>query len=407
MATTLAVIALTACGLLGAASTASAFQEGPELLPVSGSFPAKFNVSNSVTNVTMTLGKTTVTCTAKTGSPSLTGSGEFTDRNSGSMTLTFHNCASSGTPCKTPGQESGTVISEALPIELEERQEGKPGIYFGANKGTGMVAVFSCAWGLVKVEVKGGGAFGPVNETEVETVTSGFWIQLGTESTLESKVGSGGFEAANITSFAKMDFTGGKVEVARRSGLGLALEEATYAGSFSFSGGGGTLLKSDAGTFSCKGGSGGSGSFVSEDHAFLTLQLKECGGGGFTFTTPGQAKGTIATKLLRARPYYDAARSTIGLVFEPAEGAVFAEWESAGVTWVVTGDTILDISSPEIAVWSSTIDFSFSEAQQIEEEGPTYGLQLNINHLGPHGLTIESNDTISFTKGEVRPVLSE
>ena len=75
--------------------------------------------------------------------------------------------------------------------------------------------------------------------------------------------------------------------------------------------GGAFGIENPGGAYECTG-NGGSGSFVSEDRADVTLTFSGCGGGGITFTTPGQPKGTIETEPLRAKlVYLDAAQEAV------------------------------------------------------------------------------------------------
>jgi len=113
------------------------------------------------------------------------GSGEFTNSTEGEVELTFHGCATVlGLQCTTPGQETGTLKTERLPISLSYRADGSPGLYIGQNESSGKFVEFSCP--LAGKTVVAGGVEGSVVSPEVEGDRGFFGIEISEESGLEA-----------------------------------------------------------------------------------------------------------------------------------------------------------------------------------------------------------------------------
>ena len=96
---------------------------------------------------------------------SVTGNGEFSSPETGSITLTFHGCKTTlGIKCTTPGEESGTIMTTTLPFHLKTvDHEGvqKHGVLITPNEGH--FATFKCSFAGT-VEVGGTGVVGTITE---------------------------------------------------------------------------------------------------------------------------------------------------------------------------------------------------------------------------------------------------
>ncbi len=129
--------------------------DGHPDLAIPGGFPATFSATASgvsESKLVLRNGTDTVTCTKPEGS----GTGEFLDPSSGSLTLTLHNCSEElGFKCTSAGQANGTVKTNSLPIHLTYLSDGTPGIALMANEASGKVMEMVCG-GFISVVVKGG-----------------------------------------------------------------------------------------------------------------------------------------------------------------------------------------------------------------------------------------------------------
>ena len=121
-----------------------------------------FSISGGASNLTTASGLVTE-CT------SVSGSGEYTTTTTGTLQLIFHGCTGSGTNCTSTGQPTGTIKTNVLPFHNVEIPTGKPGILITPSSitgvpttGQGPYATYTCASGLIKVEVFGNGVLGTV-----------------------------------------------------------------------------------------------------------------------------------------------------------------------------------------------------------------------------------------------------
>ena len=129
--------------------------EGHPYLVASGGFPAPAKLSSEeVVTLRPSGSGWVVTCTTSGGVPAVSGSGEFSNSNSGEMDFTLHHCkeGSFNSDCTTPGQSKGTVTTGALPVRLTDLADGSPGISVGA--GAAFVEM-ECLSGLVGIAVSG------------------------------------------------------------------------------------------------------------------------------------------------------------------------------------------------------------------------------------------------------------
>lgn len=406
---TLAILALATCGLLGAVPAASASGGDLELLPPGGSFPAEFHIGTPTSNVTMTLNGETVKClTQPEGEKSLSASGEFTDPDSASVTLTFHNCSAFGTACKSAGQENGTIVSEELPVDVEKLAGGEPGVSFAANESTGRLATFTCAWGLAEFEVLGGGESSPVLSPEeaIENPEQMFWIELGGgESGLQSSLNGGEVEGgAEISSpYASWTFPDGKAEIVDPANGPTWLYGENPE--FSVSSEGLSLGWPEGSIAPCSGSAGvhGSGYFFSQNRAVLTLKVGGCG----AYRSPGEPKGTIASFPLVAKLVNLSSSETgIGLLLSPlSESGTFMEfspWSGGGVpNYEITGSMLVEVTEPGTEGSSATVRFTEvgSEDHQLEEGGPEYWLHMSISGGPSEAATIANQNTLTPAEG--------
>jgi len=166
-----AALALSAV-VSAAASAAPVFltktvvAEGAKI-PISATLGAAF-LEGSVS-------KSKISCTAGTGVGEVTGP----IKTEGNV-VTFTGCETSGTPCNSSGQASGTIITFTLAGKLGGLSATLPGVrLFSQAEGRGgKLAEFSCAGGAVKVVVTGSviGSLSGAAGTSAETgkiLTSG------------------------------------------------------------------------------------------------------------------------------------------------------------------------------------------------------------------------------------------
>lgn len=111
----------------------------------------KFTSHSGKTALSTTNG-TTVTCTSSTGS------GEYTTKKTGNITLTFHGCTTPtffGATCTTPGQTAGTIKTGTSVFHNVYLTDAKttPGVLI-TQPTSGPYTTFNCA-GFLHVEVFG------------------------------------------------------------------------------------------------------------------------------------------------------------------------------------------------------------------------------------------------------------
>jgi len=123
-----------------------------------GGFPASVTYSSYWT-ITLSVGETTVKCTQDFEKEEFaSGSGEFSDMNTGEAQLTLINCreAAFNSYCTTSGESAGTIKTESLPVEVTPLSDSNPGLSLSENESSGLVAKFKCLGGFVTLEVSGG-----------------------------------------------------------------------------------------------------------------------------------------------------------------------------------------------------------------------------------------------------------
>jgi len=225
--------------MLAAALAAFAFAALPAIAAaqpaVEGTEP-HFTLSGNETKLTAADGSTSVSCTGVTGTGEFTGTSPWT---TGHVEFNFTGCKSSGTSCGTASAGSGEI--EVGPVEFHlvtatdvTDPEGDPAdgiLITPKNAETGEFTTFKCAFGLVKVEVRGTGIIGEIENystltgTSTNEITIDFAVHVkengedtqtyetahGYEGTfdLESKVGSGEWKTAVQKGTGHIAFTNG------------------------------------------------------------------------------------------------------------------------------------------------------------------------------------------------------
>ncbi len=149
--------ALSVLAFAALPAVASAFTTTPVFSLEEGkSFPQEFSGTGGAGVLYRQGSGTTVNCTSSTVT------GKVTDPHTGSLSVLFHGCTESllGSKCTTSGQASGDIATTTLefhtvylkPADPEKPHE-RPGILITDNAGHS--ATFTCAGGLVKIEVRG------------------------------------------------------------------------------------------------------------------------------------------------------------------------------------------------------------------------------------------------------------
>jgi hypothetical protein len=93
----------------------------------------------------------TTTCTSSTGTGSINVGGT-----TGGISLKYHGCTSLGFSCNTPGQAAGTLVtSPNLVVHNILIAKGTPGIKITGAGATTQIMHYTCAGGLVTINVTG------------------------------------------------------------------------------------------------------------------------------------------------------------------------------------------------------------------------------------------------------------
>lgn len=135
---------------------------------------------------------------------SVTGTGELTGYQTGTLELVNHGCKASGTSCASPGASAGTiVISElifhlvtATDVDGETTRDGvliTPPAEAEETAGIGREFVsYTCAFGLVHMEAYGNGLVGEITSPETNKASTTISITL--QSDPESEAPTQTFE---------------------------------------------------------------------------------------------------------------------------------------------------------------------------------------------------------------------
>lgn len=175
----LASAALSTLAFAALPTMASAFETTPSISPAGeAEFPLQYSGSG--------LGGTFYTASGRwvyceTSSAEATMTASMT----GSTKLAFSGCREStlNSTCTTPGQPSGTIITETLATHTVYLQwtyppHETPGVLFTPNEETEKVAAFSCVSGFVKIDVKGNGVLGTVTSPGIGESSSALTFNI-------------------------------------------------------------------------------------------------------------------------------------------------------------------------------------------------------------------------------------
>jgi hypothetical protein len=118
--------------------------------------PCTFNVAGGVSEFSATPSGDTVSCTSVTGTGKALNLDEKDETTTIEVALKFHGCKETKTifkfACTTPGQPSGTIVSNAMTGHIIELPSTpiKNGVLLTDSKGT-----FTCAGGFARTTVTG------------------------------------------------------------------------------------------------------------------------------------------------------------------------------------------------------------------------------------------------------------
>lgn len=173
---TLLAAALAAFAFTAMPAMASAYEvdyENPEFTLEAG-------------EIKLTAGGSTVSCN------SAAGTGEFENGKTALFEGLIFGCKSAGTNCTSAGQSSGTVALTPLSRHIGS-SSGKPVAVITANEGH--IATFTCAFGLVKVEISGNGLIGEITGPGINEPSNGiegkFETIEGKQALTEADLGEG------------------------------------------------------------------------------------------------------------------------------------------------------------------------------------------------------------------------
>jgi hypothetical protein len=93
---------------------------------------------------------------------SVLATGVAENGSTGTLQLTYQGCRESslGSKCTSAGQESGTILTTELLVHLKTVNGGSPAVLATSNEGH--ISTFTCAFGLIHVEVRGTGTIGEI-----------------------------------------------------------------------------------------------------------------------------------------------------------------------------------------------------------------------------------------------------
>jgi hypothetical protein len=133
--------------------------------------------NETITTLTQHEGGSTVTC----DSNSVHGS--YTSSTTGTLSITFKHCTSSGAQCQSAGHTDGTITTFPLTFHniLIDKAGTTPGVLITPNASNGEFATFTCG-GIITAHVKGNGVIGDVTRECGETVDASEDITLDFES---------------------------------------------------------------------------------------------------------------------------------------------------------------------------------------------------------------------------------
>ncbi|MDX6634091.1 MAG: hypothetical protein QOF06_294 [Solirubrobacterales bacterium] len=108
-------------------------------------------------NILLVTANHTTTCVGNATEPSSTGSGQLdVGGTTGTISLSFYGCTSSGTACTTPGQASGVIVTSAKMVFHNIMiHVTKPGFKITGAGATTQIMHYTCGFGLVTVNVTG------------------------------------------------------------------------------------------------------------------------------------------------------------------------------------------------------------------------------------------------------------
>jgi len=166
-----------------------------------------------------TVGNKVTTCT------STTGTGEWLNKTTGSLQLTFHGCKelTLGTTCKTTSGDTITADNLTFHTIYTTDNKTSPGILITPPNGAPF-ATFTCAGGLIHIVVTGNGIIGSITQPPCggtsNTATLNFSQTNGVQQhrqitgtgglfTLSSDLNGGAAEHAGMNAEATMTLTEG------------------------------------------------------------------------------------------------------------------------------------------------------------------------------------------------------
>lgn len=396
------------------------------------------------------------------------GSGEFFDSATGSLTLTFEECTGpSGVTCTTAEQSAGVVKTTALPFHLKTiEHEGvkKPGMLITPGPGTiehltgakgTHFATFECPI-LGRVVVGGNGLIGTITTPEEnkasETATISFSsTESGKTTQTHRKVakdateydlavstgggetGTAALDAEGVITFAEgmkptlktteEEEGGGEVT----NNPGDPFLNGVKSGT-KFTTAGGELKKTGSvGTVKCKKNSG-SGEFFDPETGSLSLVLEECTGPfNVKCTTAGQKEGVITTTTLpfHLKTVVHEGKETPGVLLTPGPGTIkhksggegthFFSYSCPFVGEVVWGGNGLigTITKPEEGVASNTMTLSFSSTEsgsttqthrKVKGSETEYDLKGSFGGSETKTAALDAETVITFAEG-LKPTL--
>jgi hypothetical protein len=98
---------------------------------------------------------------SKTHCTSNSATGAYSTTTTGTMTITFKGCTSSGLSCTTSGQTSGTIVFTPLTFHNVMIHANVPGILLTPNSETNVFAHYVCG-GFINVTMEGNGLIGTI-----------------------------------------------------------------------------------------------------------------------------------------------------------------------------------------------------------------------------------------------------
>lgn len=187
------------------------------------------------------------------------------------------------------------------------------------------------------------------------------------------------------------------------AGASAALPEFSTSGTFTGTSGAGKLETVGGSTVTCKKDKS-SGSFSGKTVSNVKVTFEECETTLFGFF-PVSCTNIVTKTLSGELGYINKSTKTVGLDLKPASGSELANTECGGVTIVVDGSVIGQITPTKTKTTKYTLTYTQSEGKQTIQKfegGPTDTLSASVGGGAFEEAGEETTESITATEGEIK-----